>query len=106
MTFSLKDLGKYKYILLLAACALALLLLAPSGGGGEDGGASEAEARLEYVLSRVDGAGRVDVLYTEAGATVVCAGASDANVRYAIVRAVSSCTGLGSDRITVLQRAE
>ena len=106
MSFSLSSLGKYKYILLLALCALALLLLAPSSGGGSSGVASETEARLEYVLSRIEGAGNVDALCTENGAAVVCDGADNAQVRLAIVRAVSDCTGLGSDKITVLKRAE
>ena len=37
------------------------------------------------------------------GAIVVCQGADSAAVRLAIVQAVSSVTGLGSDRITVLK---
>ena len=106
MTFSLKTLGKYKYILLLLVFALALLAL-PAGGGGEgDPSASEAESRLEYVLSDVAGAGRVSVLCSDEGAAVVCEGADDARVRLAVVNAVSAYTGLGSDRITVLTMAK
>lgn len=37
------------------------------------------------------------------GAIIVCQGADSAAVRLAIVQAVSSVTGLGSDRITVLK---
>lgn len=37
------------------------------------------------------------------GAIVVCQGADDASVRYAIVDAVSKVTGLGADRISVLK---
>ena len=37
------------------------------------------------------------------GAVVVCAGADSAQVRLAIVEAVSSLTGLGSDKITVVK---
>lgn len=37
------------------------------------------------------------------GAVVVCQGAGDVSVRLAIVEAVSSATGLGADRITVLK---
>lgn len=102
MTFSLKALGRYKYILLLLLAALVLLLL-PSGSGS--GGAEGEEARLEQVLSEVAGAGRVSVLCSENGAAVVCDGASDAAVRLALTRAVSDYTGLGSDRISVLARA-
>ena len=102
MTFSLKTLGKYKYILLLLACAMVLLLL-PTGSGNQGSSeASEGETRLEYVLSDIAGAGRVSVLYSEHGAAVICDGAEDARVRLAIVQAVSAYTGLGSDKITVL----
>ncbi len=37
------------------------------------------------------------------GAIVVCQGGGDAGVRLAIVEAVSSATGLGADKITVLK---
>lgn len=106
MTFSLKSLGKYKYILLLAVCVIALLLLPTGSGGGDSTEASETETRLEYVLSGIEGAGRVSVLCSENGAAVVCDGAGSASVRLAIVRAVSAYTGLGSDRIAVLSRQE
>lgn len=107
MTFSLKSLAKYKYIFLLAACALILLLL-PGGGSGQAGDslADGDEARLEYVLGEISGAGRVSVLCSEQGAAVVCDGADDARVRLAIVEAVSAYTGLGSDRIKVLEMAQ
>ena len=61
-----------------------------------------AESRLEYVLSGIEGVGRVSVLCSEEGAAVVCDGAGDAAVRLAVVQAVSNYTGLGSSRITVL----
>ena len=103
MTFSLKELSRHKYLLLIAACAAAILLL-PAGSGGEEQSASGTEARLEYVLSGIEGAGRVSVLCSEEGAAVVCDGASSAKVRLAVVRAVSAYTGLSSDRIAVLER--
>lgn len=37
------------------------------------------------------------------GAVVVCQGADDANVRLAIAEAVSSLTGLGTDKITIVK---
>lgn len=106
MTFSLKALGKYKYILLVLFCAVVLLLLPTGSSSTDDGGASEDESRLEYVLSQVDGAGRVRVLCSEEGVAVVCDGARSAAVRLAIVEAVSAYTGLGSGAITVLAMAE
>lgn len=106
------------------------------------------EQSLAAILSQIQGAGRVEVLLTEAigsetryqsdttngnesqkqdtviitdsnktqnglirqiipptylGAIIVCQGADSAAVRLSIVQAVSSVTGLGSDRITVLK---
>ena len=58
-------------------------------------------------LSR--GSGYEDVIVTEQtypvyqGAVVVCQGAGDSGVHLAVVEAVSVLTGLGSDRITVVQ---
>ena len=106
------------------------------------------EESLAAILSQIKGAGKVEVLLTEAkgaetvyqsdssmggdstrldtvtvtdkertqnglvrqinppsyqGAIVVCQGADSPSVRLAIVQAVSSVTGLGSDHITVLK---
>ena len=106
------------------------------------------EDSLAAILSQIKGAGKVEVLLTEAkgaetvyqsdssmggdstrldtvtvtdkertqnglvrqinppsyqGAIVVCQGADSPSVRLAIVQAVSSVTGLGSDHITVLK---
>ena len=106
------------------------------------------ERSLAAILSQIHGAGKVEVLLTEAkgtetmyqstttssndslrhdaviitgtdrsqsgliqqivpptylGAVIVCQGANSAAVRLSIVQAVSSVTGLGSDRITVLK---
>ena len=102
MTFSLKDLAKYKYLLLAILLAAVLLLLPTGGSGAADESSSEAESRLEQVLSDIDGAGRVSVLCSESGAAVVCEGAGNASVRLAVTRAVAAYTGLGSNDISVL----
>lgn len=55
------------------------------------------------------GGGYEDVVVTEQtypvyqGAVVVCQGAGDSGVHLAVVQAVSVLTGLGSDKITVVQ---
>ncbi len=69
---------------------------------------TESGHRRDVVtLSR--GSGQEDVVVTEQtypvyqGAVVVCQGAGDSSVHLAVVQAVSVLTGLGSDRITVVQ---
>ena len=55
------------------------------------------------------GSGYEDVVLTEQtypvyqGAVVVCQGAGDSGVNLAVIQAVSVLTGLGSDKITVVQ---
>lgn len=55
------------------------------------------------------GSGYEDVVVTEQtypvyqGAVVVCQGAGDSSVHLAVIQAVSVLTGLGSDKITVVQ---
>lgn len=107
MDEALKKLGKYKYLLLVLFVGVILLLL-PGRSAAADvyaasASASDREARLEEVLSKIDGAGRVSVLCSETGVAVVCDGADSAVVRLAVTQAVTSYTGCGSDRITVLK---
>ena len=62
---------KYRYVLLVALAGLVLMLL--PGGGKEEAAPVPApavqetlEARLEDILGRIEGAGKVSVLLTEA----------------------------------------
>ena len=71
----LKKLGQYKYVMLVLALGVVLLLI-PAGGGTEESeeapsepvaaarGDGELEARLEEILSLIDGAGEVRVPLT------------------------------------------
>lgn len=153
----LNKLGKYRYTVLILLLGVGLMLIPFEKKSGSAPAASSAveeeplEARLERLLSQVDGAGAVSVLLTlekgsrqtyqedtqtksdadgtqsqnqtvlvsaggeEApvpvqttypiykGAVVVCQGADRASVKLDIIRAVSSLTGLGSDKITVIK---
>ncbi len=103
----IKKLGKYKYLLLVLALGLVLILL-PSRGSDltsayNSGTATDDEARLEAVLGEISGVGSVRVLRSEEGVVVVCRGASSPQVRLNITEAVMSYTGLGSDRIRVME---
>lgn len=154
----LEYLRKYKYILLILLVGIFMMALPE---GEKDSGAVVVQAEesvpdlqqeLAQILSRVAGAGKVEVLLTEVsgaetlyqtdddssssdsardlrrntvlitkasheeaglvrqiipptyqGAIVLCQGAEDARVRLAMVNAVMSVTGLGSDKISVLK---
>ena len=104
------------YVLLVLALGLLLLLLPRSGtaadsaktGAGDPLASSgiplETEcARLGELLTHIRGVGAARVLLSRSGAVVVCDGAGDAQVRLDVTEAVSAYTGLGSDRIRVMQ---
>lgn len=70
----------------------------------------DAENRQDRdVVTLNRGSGYEDVVVTEQtypvyqGAVVVCQGAGDSSVNLAVIQAVSVLTGLGSDKITVVQ---
>ncbi len=107
-----------RYVLLVLALGLLLLLLprsansasAKAAGAGDPLEASgiplETEcARLGELLEAIRGVGAASVLLSRSGAVVVCDGASDAQVRLDVTEAVSAYTGLGSDKIRVMQRS-
>ena len=154
----IKDLWKkYRYGILVVLLGI-ILMCWPSGernatalpeqADTESARENSFEESLCGILSHIKGAGKVEVLLTEAkgaetmyqldinsgsdtarhdtviitgadrgqtglikqvnppsylGAIVVCQGADSPSVRLAIVQAVSSVTGLGADRITVLK---
>lgn len=94
---------------LLAALVLcvALCLLA----GKDPSSAPTEEDRISSVLSRVKGAGRVEVsvYYEDAvptGALIVADGAGDVAVRLRLTNAVTSLLGLEEERIAVFERQE
>ncbi len=103
----MERLGRWKYVLLVAAAGLVLLLW-PSGGDRPDDTAAEVteEARLEELLSAMEGVGRAQVLLSEKGAAVVCQGADSPSVRLEITRALGCYTGLGADKIVIIKMNE
>ena len=105
--------GKYRYA---AAAALlgVLLMLLPAGSrrGTRPAEAQEnptVQSEIEAALAAFDGAGRLRLVLTVepgterwAGAVIVCEGADSAAVRLAVTNAVAVYTGLGRDKITVM----
>ena len=93
-------------LLLIAACVAALVLTR----GGSDAGAqpTELEARLERVLSAVEGAGEVRAMVSEqngeiAGVVIVAAGAEDVGVRLSLMQAARALLDVELDQIEVSQ---
>ncbi|MEG1632706.1 MAG: hypothetical protein RR314_01515 [Oscillospiraceae bacterium] len=104
----IKQLGKYKYLLLVLFVGIILILLPGRSAYVAEGEppsqtATKEEARLEEVLGEIAGVGRVCVLRSEEGVAVVCEGADSAQVRLSVTEAVMRYTGYGSERITVLK---
>ena len=95
-------LEKWKYPLVILLVGLMLMLLPASGKKHEEREESAQEA-LAQLLSQAKGVGEAEVLISESGVVVVCAGASNAAVKLDIIRAVVSYTGFGSDKITILK---
>ena len=106
-------LQKKSVLIFLLAAGLLLLLWPKSSGSGsaeknEDVFTNE-EKRLCAVLSKIDGVGNVYALLSEepnrrgeyTGAVVVCSGAGSPDTRLRVIQAVSTVTGLGSNRIIV-----
>ena len=99
--------GSWKYVLVVAAVGLGLLLWpsGPSRGPDTEAEATE-EARLEDLLSAMEGVGRAEVLLSESGAAVVCQGADSGTARLDITEAIRRYTGLGADRIVIFKMNE
>lgn len=111
-----------EWILALLAAALLLALLSAGWNGETDEQAMGMEARLERVLSAVEGAGRVRVLINEpeevqaafmnqtrekpAGVLVVAQGAGDIRVRMELSRAVQALLGVDAASVEILKMEE
>ena len=93
-----------RYVLIVTAVGL-LLLLWPTGGGmaGEENLSQGEEARVEAILSRIEGVGQAELLLSEQGVVVVCQGADDAGVRLRVTQAVRCYTGLGADKVQIFK---
>ena len=97
----LRSLEKWKYPLLILLLGLGLMLFPASEESKEapDG----PQTALAELLSNTQGVGKALVLISDNGVVVACTGAANASVRLDIIRAVSSYTGFGSDKITILK---
>lgn len=114
----MKKLAKNKYVLLVLLLGLVLILIPGGSGGGDAVSAAQSGSQaleatgvalhteseiLAELLEQIEGVGKTSVLLSHEGAVIVCEGASSAQVRLDVTNAVSSYTGLGSDKITVMK---
>lgn len=93
-----------RYVLIVAAVGLLLLLWPADGSAPGEAGLSQGEeARVETILSRIEGVGQAELLLSEKGAVVVCQGADDAGVCLRVTQAVRCYTGLGADKVQIFK---
>lgn len=91
---------------LALAALLALMLLKPVSGGGASG--TPLERRVERILRRIEGAGRVSAMITQGedgavtGAVIVAEGLSDVKTYLRLQRAVSALLDVDADRIEII----
>ena len=91
---------------LALAALLALMLLKPGSGDGASG--TPLEARVERILRRVEGVGRVSAMITQGedgdvtGAVIVAEGLSDVRTYLRLQRAVSALLDIEADRIEII----
>ena len=102
---ALKSARKLEICIAVAALA-ALLALSIGGGTGQQ--ASEEELRMQRILSRIEGAGRVSVMLSGdgmccMGAVVASSGAEDISVMLQLQRAVRALTGLELEQIEIVK---
>lgn len=93
-------------ILVMAAMLCILLVL---WMGGRESSSNEEEQRMARILSRIDGAGQVNVMIASnaegdiQGVVVAATGADDVRVMLEIQRAVRTLTGLNLEEIEVVK---
>lgn len=93
-------------IILIALVCILILIALGSGGGST---ASDEEARMQRILSKIDGAGRVHVMIARddggecTGVVVVASGAEDVEVMLRLQRAVQALTDLELSQIEIVR---
>lgn len=90
--------------LTIAAALLCILIVLALNGGGDG---NDEEARMQRILSGIDGAGRVRVMIARdaggncTGVVVVASGAKDVGVMLRLQRAVQALTQLELAQIEI-----
>ena len=104
----LRGARKLEWLLLLVAACAAALVLTQNPGGETAAQSTELEARLERVLSAVEGAGDVRAMVTEreekiVGVVIVAEGAGDIGVRLSLMQAARALLEIDLEQIEVIE---
>ncbi len=97
---------RFEWFAALALAALLALLLLNHGGGGETG--TPLELRVERILQRIEGAGRVSAMITQGedgavtGVLIVSEGLSDMKTYLRLQRAVSALLDVAPEHIEII----
>lgn len=100
----LQKLSGYKYPLLVLLIGVMLMLL-PGGIRSPTAGEEEA-CEFASLIERIDGVGQCGIALSETGVVVVCEGAEEPTVRFALLQAIRAYTGFTSERIAILKMTE
>lgn len=98
-----------KIEILLIAAMLCIMLLLCLNNPAQDMQESGEEARMQRLLSRIEGAGKVSVMIAEdaegciRGAVVAAQGAEDVRVALEMQRAIQALTGLELNQIEIIK---
>lgn len=94
-------------LLIIIAVLCVLLVLGSANCGRNTPVSSEAEMRMEHILSQIDGAGQVSVMLAEGEdgflGCVVAAEGKDMKTVLELQRAVQALTALDLSRIEIVQ---
>lgn len=96
----------------MALVALLALMLVNHPGDGGEAQKTELEARMESILSRVEGAGRVSAMITQAedgrvtGALIVADELKDVATYLRLQRAVAALLEVETSRIEIIGRSD
>ncbi|MDO5322761.1 MAG: hypothetical protein Q4G06_01980 [Clostridia bacterium] len=98
-----------RWLELTIAVGLICILIVLALGSGGGSAASEEEARMQRILSKIGGAGQVSVMIARdergdcTGVVVVASGAEDVEVMLRLQRAVQALTDLELSQIEIVR---
>ena len=110
MTDRLRGARRIELVAALVLAALLALMLLSGSNGPREALKTPLETRLERILSRIEGVGRVSAMITEdadgnvAGVLIVADGLEDVSAYLRVQRAVLSLLETEADRVEIIGR--